>query len=217
MEAWEASEKLSVMNRYDSMGWRLYEECYRSEQVPKLSECLRWLEAMGYGVILDLGCGTGLSVETLSSEPAALVGLDFSRGMVVKARERFRKPWTHLVLSDADYPPFRHGVFHGALVVTLLNNMPNPERTVERLVRVLRRGSRVAVTGLKKSFTVGRLREILERCGLAVHRILDGELRDYVALCSSTSLDAMERAFSTTSSGVLPKTVAMGSFPQPPL
>ena len=215
-EAQGVSEKLRVMRRYDSMGWRVYEECYRDEQVPKLTEALKWLNVSGSEVILDLGCGTGLSMEVVETPPAAFVGLDFSSGMVTKAVERIRGTWTHLVLSDADYQPFRSGVFHGAVAVTLLNNMPDPEKTLRELVRVLREGSRVSVTGLKKSFSVEDLRNVLETCGLRVHRILDRGLRDYVALCTSMSLEATERAFSTTSRGVLPNTVAIGSFPQPP-
>ncbi len=212
----EASEKLRVMRGYDSMGWRVYEECYRGEQIPKLAEAFRWLETRGCRVILDLGCGTGLSVEVFKGRPAALVGLDFSRGMLSKARDRFKKPWTHLVLSDADYQPFRPAVFDGAVVVTLLNNMPCPEKTLKELLRVLREGSRVSVTGLKKRFSMEWLRDLLEGCGFRVHGVLDEGLKDYVAFCTSTSLEAMDRAFSTTSIGVLPNIVAIGSLPQPP-
>lgn len=212
----EASEKLSVMRRYNSMGWSVYEECYREEQIPKLAEALRWLETRGCRVVLDLGCGTGLSVEVFKSVPAALVGLDFSSAMLSKALERFRGPWAHLVLSDADYQPFRPAVFDGAVAVTLLNNMPCPEKTLKELLRVLREGSRVSVTGLKKCFSMEGLRSLLEGCGFRVHEVLDEGLRDYVAFCTSTSFEAMDRAFSTTSIGVLPNIVAIGSLPQPP-
>ena len=204
------------MRRYNSMGWSVYEECYREEQIPKLAEAFRWLETRERQVVLDLGCGTGLSMDVLRDRSPVLVGLDFSSAMLTKALERFRGPWAHLVLSDADYQPFRPRVFDGAVAVTLLNNMPNPRRTLMELLRVLKEGSRVSVTGLKKCFSVEELRALLEGCGFRVRRVLDGKLKDYVAFCTSTSFEAMDRAFSTTSIGVLPNMVAIGSLPQPP-
>src|SRR5687767_1878248 len=62
--------------------------------------------------VLDLGCGTGRSLQGLSQarQPAPLCyGLDFSGGMLTQARSL--DSMYRLVQGSAPYPPFASGSF----------------------------------------------------------------------------------------------------------
>lgn len=70
------------------------------------------------GCVLDLCCGTGAVTRALAERTGAgvlAVGLDFSRGMLARAREAARQAdlssirW---VQADATALPFKAGVFH---------------------------------------------------------------------------------------------------------
>lgn len=51
--------------------------------------------------VLDLGCGTGRVTEILSRDAASVVGIDLSRKMLRRARERLKaRPRAHLIVAD---------------------------------------------------------------------------------------------------------------------
>ena len=101
--------------------------------------------------VLELGCGPGNSFERLRSAVGAegcVVGVDYSRGMTRRARDRVAAAgWenVHVVRGDAATPGVAGGSFDAAYAAMSLSAMPDPEAAVEAAAASLRPGGRVAV------------------------------------------------------------------------
>ena len=104
-------------------------------------------------MILDIGCGTGLSGERLEEDGHQWVGMDISRDMLNVAQER--EVEGDLVHQDMGLGlPFREGVFDGAISISAIQwlcyanseSEGNPRLRLHRffqsLYKCLRRGSR---------------------------------------------------------------------------
>ncbi|GAA4399224.1 class I SAM-dependent methyltransferase [Fodinibacter luteus] len=106
--------------------------------------------------VLDLGCGSGASTRALvdawqarGGAPTRLgvTGVDASVGMVAQAHA---KPWpdgVELVVSDAvaHLESLPAGCVDGVLAAYLLRNVPDRERLVREVARVLRPGGALVV------------------------------------------------------------------------
>jgi len=99
---------------------------------------------------LDLCTGTGSVAAKLAGqvgENGLVVGLDFSRGMLEKAKEKvFRSnlKQLHLVQAYADQLPFKNSSFNGVTCSHAFYELKGKERTIaiDEVARVLRTGGR---------------------------------------------------------------------------
>jgi SAM-dependent methyltransferase len=93
---------------------------------------------------LDVGCGTGALADTiLRRDPTARVaGIDPSEGFVEHARARVEGDF---VVGDARALPFADDAFDVAVSGLVLNFVPEPERALEEMARVVRPGGAIAV------------------------------------------------------------------------
>jgi ubiquinone/menaquinone biosynthesis C-methylase UbiE len=99
--------------------------------------------------ILDLGTGPGYVALELSRPGHRVVGLDLSRGMLRQAAsERDRHDGVtgrvSLVQGDAQALPFADGSFDGVTAQSVIYLVPDRERLLHEVVRVLRPRGRVA-------------------------------------------------------------------------
>jgi SAM-dependent methyltransferase len=94
--------------------------------------------------ILEVGCGEGELAERMQSELGAeVVALDQSERMVEITRARGVDAW----VGDVQALPFADGEFDCAVAAWMLFHVPNVDRALSELARVLRPGGRlVAVT-----------------------------------------------------------------------
>lgn len=94
--------------------------------------------------ILDLGIGPGISGLALRDRlpDATLIGLDFSRRMLERARHRTRTARIPLVRGDAARLPFPAASFDAVTGHSLLYLLPDPTAAVREIARVLRPGGR---------------------------------------------------------------------------
>src|SRR4030043_2435054 len=97
---------------------------------------------------LDLCTGTGSVAAKLAGqvgENGLIVGLDFSRGMLEKAKEkafRLNLKQLHLVQAYADQLPFKNSSFNGVTYSHAFYELKGKERTI-----AIDEGSRVLKTG----------------------------------------------------------------------
>jgi SAM-dependent methyltransferase len=108
--------------------------------------------------VLEVGCGTGELAERLVRElEVELVALDQSRRMVELTAAR----GVDARVADVQDLPFEAGTFDCALAAWMLYHVPDVERALGELARVLRPGGRlVAVTN-----SIEHLRELKELVG----------------------------------------------------
>lgn len=115
---------------------RVYEE--RTDAYVRLFE--RYIS--GAGVLLDVGCGTGAFSRAVASGGRLVVALDIDENVLRKidSSESIER-----VCADAQGLPFRDGSMDCALAISLLEHLERPEKCVEGLFRVLKRGGVVVV------------------------------------------------------------------------
>jgi ubiquinone/menaquinone biosynthesis C-methylase UbiE len=89
----------------------------------------------GRGPVVDVGVGTGRFAKPLQERGFEVVGLDVSKGMMAKARE---KGVDQLIFADVHRVPFRDGVFESALLVHILHLVSDWAAVVREAARVSR-------------------------------------------------------------------------------
>jgi ubiquinone/menaquinone biosynthesis C-methylase UbiE len=179
----EWAKKRDTIRGYNRLS-SVYDAQFKDEQVEKLNLTLRFVEMNKGDKILDAGCGTGLIAEVISDR-YVIIGVDASQGLLMKAKERFRRRKdSHLVLADVDHLPFKDAIFDHAFAVTLIQNMPNPTKTLGEIKRTCKARSSLVVTGLKKNFNLRSFLSTLEEAGMNVVLVCDlSHVKDYVAVC----------------------------------
>lgn len=95
------------------------------------------------GRILDVGVGTGLSLVDYQST-TKICGVDISEPMLRKAHERVRKQnltnVESLAVMDAKNLAFADNYFDAVVAQYVITAVPDPERTLDDFVRVLKPG-----------------------------------------------------------------------------
>jgi len=181
-------QKRKVMRRYDLTA-QLYDVRYAEEQEAKYKAALTNLNIAHNSLILDVGCGTGLLFSHVAAQAETVVGVDVSRKLLLQARERAKNYRNvHLVQADADHLPFKNDYFTVVFTFTVLQNMPKPAETLNEIKRTAKHDAFIAITGLKKTFSLEAFGELLQQAGLRVVSLKDdGTLKCYVAVSLRSS------------------------------
>ncbi|MBK5110607.1 MAG: class I SAM-dependent methyltransferase [Thermoleophilia bacterium] len=121
--------------------------------------------------VLDLGCGVGHSYHLLA--PRETVGVDIDAGALDGQDRR-------TVVADMRELPFPDGEFHSVLSVHSLEHVPDPEKVLEEVARILTPdGTAVFVTPNRLTF--GRPDEIIDP-----FHYIEFDPRQLSALCEAT-------------------------------
>jgi SAM-dependent methyltransferase len=105
------------------------------------------LDAAGAGPgtrLLDVGCGTGLTLVLAAQRGAIPSGLDVSPGLLAIARERL--PDADLQDGDMESLPFAETSFDAVTGVNAFQFAGDPRRALSEAARVLRPGGRVVAS-----------------------------------------------------------------------
>ncbi|MDR0797612.1 MAG: class I SAM-dependent methyltransferase [Nitrososphaerota archaeon] len=185
MNSWR--EKRSVANRYNITSGS-YDEQYAQEQEAKycaVQKVLNWSGDCGCGgVVLDVGCGSGLFFSCVADKVQSVVGVDISRNLLLKAKVRAKFFCNvHVVQADADFLPFKDSLFDVIFSFTVLQNMPIPKKTLCEFKRHITTGGKLVVTGLKKVFGLTVFLDLFETNELRLLEFIDdSDLKCYIAL-----------------------------------
>lgn len=129
-------------------------------------------------IVLDLGCGTGRSLELIENRiQGEAIGVDYSEAMIEEASGN--KPNSSgLVRSDARSIPLPDNSVDGVFMSLALTAMPEPEKVASEVNRVTRKNGTVVVidTTVPRSKLIRRAyRRIARWNGADVKRILNDE------------------------------------------
>ena len=94
--------------------------------------------------VLDVCTGPGMLVEAAIGRGAQATGLDFSHEVVELARRRV--PAGEFRQGDAQSLPFPDNTFDAVVCGYGVMHIPEPERAMREMVRVVRPGGRVAIS-----------------------------------------------------------------------
>lgn len=138
------SPRYDLLNRLLSVG---LDRGWRREAVRRMS-------APPGGRVLDVACGTAdLALEAARAvRGGAVVGVDFSAPMLVRARRKAesarRGAPVHLALGAAEHLPVASGSFDAAGIAFGIRNVPDRPRALREMARAVRPGGRVVVLEL---------------------------------------------------------------------
>ena len=182
MQEWK--KKWGTMRHYDREA-AIYDVQYLGEQNAKIEDSLCNIRLDSNDVVLDLGCGTGFLFQRITKKVGLLVGIDVSSD-VLRVAKKHTKNMQNIVLvrADADNTPFPDQIFDKVFAVTVLQNMPEPTKTIAEMKRTAKPQAIFAVTGLKKKFTKESFVDLLKRAQLKVITLnTNQQLKGHVAVC----------------------------------
>ena len=173
-------EKKDSMRFYDATA-PSYEELYGEEQQSKYDAALKAIEAAHLGSVLDVGCGPGIFLRSISAMSILSVGIDTSCQSLKYAK---RSGVANLACADADFLPLRDEAFDSVFAFTLVQNMPDPASALREMLRVVRSGGLVVVTMPVGHRSEREVRHWLEKTCASVHDAgVDSSPKDLVLVC----------------------------------
>ncbi|MEL7405078.1 MAG: class I SAM-dependent methyltransferase [Pseudomonadota bacterium] len=102
-----------------------------------------------HGTVLEVGVGTGLSLPHYKSD-LQVTGIDFSADMLAKAQARVQQlnlqHVAELRQMDARVLDFSDASFDTVAAMHVLSVVPEPEKVMAEIARVLKPGGRVVIT-----------------------------------------------------------------------
>ena len=110
--------------------------------------------------VLELACGSGQLSFSLSKHTKTWIGTDFSEKMILEAKKRGEYENFTFEVADATALSFADEEFDCVLIANALHIMPNPDRAMKEIHRVLKpNGTLFAPTFLWKE---GKQRNIIK-------------------------------------------------------
>jgi SAM-dependent methyltransferase len=124
----------------------LYEPFMGRWSRPIAREFLSWLAAPQNLDWLDLGCGTGALTQAIlaGANPRSVLGIDPSPGFIEFARVRITSPRINFKIGEAASLKVAENSRDVIVSGLALNFLPQPERELEEMRRVLRPGGLAA-------------------------------------------------------------------------
>ena len=135
---------------------------YMEEEAESFVECLGVLAGMK---VLDVACGTGNVAVPAARKGAQVVGIDIAPNLLEQARQRVEGESLQATFEegDAEQLPYPDGYFD--VVVSMFGAMfaPRPEQVASELVRVCRRGGKIAMANWTPEGAAGEMFRLRER------------------------------------------------------
>lgn len=138
-------------SRHGGLLRRLYDVVFLGRQARLRTETVDTLALSPGDGVLDVGCGDGINFSRLRADvgpSGQVVGVDYSAGMVAKAREHVRSAgWenVHVLRGDGQRIGVSTDALDAVVSTMAVSAMPRPERVAHEAARVLRPGGRIAL------------------------------------------------------------------------
>jgi ubiquinone/menaquinone biosynthesis C-methylase UbiE len=116
----------------------------------------RKFDLRGMKSILDVGSGAGQIAGHLlefADSDAAITCTDLSAQMLRRARARLKSPRPSFIVADLTSLPFADGSFDGITCGYVLEHLPEPNKGLSELSRVLRKGGRLLLLTTEDNFS----------------------------------------------------------------
>lgn len=122
--------------------------------------------------VLELGCGGGTYVRLLGGQGHRAVGLDYSLPSLLRALAADPGRKGSYVAGEAYALPFPDGTFDLVTCIGVIQTLEDPERALDQMVRVLRRGGWLVVEALNARAVPAMLRRAVDALARRPPRVL---------------------------------------------
>ncbi|GAH32116.1 unnamed protein product [marine sediment metagenome] len=169
MKPEKKNKKQEIINKYNQTS-EFYDRRYVKIQQDKFSLILKD-NSIYEKLILDAGCGTGLlfgvidnSFEKSNITDFHYVGVDISINMLKRFHSKLDQKVknVNLILTDLENLPFRENKFTLLFSFTSLQNLPDVIEGVKESFRVVKDGTDVNFSILRKKLNKERLKVLLK-------------------------------------------------------
>ncbi|RZN42490.1 MAG: methyltransferase domain-containing protein [Methanosarcinales archaeon] len=171
----EVTNKIAQKNYYDScdnfdileLGTtdRPENEC-RKRFISRRAKTIAKLAGIEAGsTVLEVGCGTGIYTVHWLKSSGKICGLDISRGMLARSREKIKKIDSDdllLIEGDSEQLPFRNQRFDAVLSVNTIEHLDNVPAALREMKRVCRNGSRIVVSVPNGNFSAKHRAKLMQ-------------------------------------------------------
>jgi len=148
-----------------------YDELYGEEQKIKLSIIKENLKIKKDDLLLDVGCGTGMS----SDFECEVIGIEPSIELLKLNRNNKK------ILAKAENMPFKDMVFDKVISITSVHNFDDIGKGIREMKRVGK--NEFAFSILKKSKNFGFIEREIKN-NFKIKKIIDGK-KDWVYICKA--------------------------------
>ncbi len=162
-----SNKKYDVRHKYDSTANR-YDARYRDIQKQKYFEIFSEIEMVKNGTIIDVGGGTGLLLDYLQNKNLTTIITDISYKMLKEGRKK--NHYGFFICADSEYLPLRKKSGDLVTCISVIQNLENPQKTIEECYFIIKKKKFVVLTALKKLFDLENLSEIVEKIGFNLHK-----------------------------------------------
>ena len=166
----------AIARSYGSWHWQ---ELWRLNERP-IVEAL--VKASKPGLAVDIGCGTGPSLEMVRRHGHPVVGLDCSSGMLDVLR--VMAPGLDAVRGNALELPFRSGRVSLVTALRLFSHIAEPRDLLREVRRIIRSGGMVIVSDLDVGLCRAGYDDRMRHSGVQL-RVFRHALEDLLAAASS--------------------------------
>ncbi len=105
--------------------------------------------------VLEVATGTGLIALGVAGSVRRVEAIDFSPKMIAAAKKKPAPPNVRFAVADATALPHAEGSFDAAIISNALHIMPDPEKVLANIARVLKPGGLL----IAPTYSHGHLRE----------------------------------------------------------
>ena len=159
--------------------WRFYIEA-------TLEETLKRIEVHSGQRLLDIGCGTGVLLETLEKKhpDIVLAGVDATQEMLDIAGKRLSKK-VHIARSWAEKLPFEAESFDVVVSCSMFHYIREPIVALKEAMRILKPGGRLVITDWCGDYISCRICDLFLRVFNEAHFKTYGKRECYNLLCAA--------------------------------
>jgi ubiquinone/menaquinone biosynthesis C-methylase UbiE len=128
------------------------------------------------GKILDAGCGPGTFIALMENSDRKIFAFDLSLKMVSEAKREGQENTRHnYLVANLMNLGFREEVFDGVLCIGVLGYIPNPEKALKEIHKVMKRGGEAVVQisnagSIKEKIYENWIPKIFEKIGIKKKR-----------------------------------------------
>ena len=114
----------------------------------RIARAISHMNLQGRDRVLDLGIGTGVSLNYYPTDRGQITGVDLSSGMLREARKKIREQGrtnAQVFQADAMKLPFADDSFDHVFISHVISVVSDPCRLVQEAQRVARPGARIVI------------------------------------------------------------------------
>lgn len=145
--------------------FRGFDKLRDSLEPPDLRERIYEFKASAGKLVLDVGAGNGFVMSHYARAGARAFGIELTERGVGLCRRRFKVEGVRAFVTrgDAENLPFPDGFFDAVTSMGVLHHVPDPERAINEIRRVLKPGGRLTLMLYHRNSAMYRLRFPLMR------------------------------------------------------